>query len=104
MRSAVLLLSLIAFAACKKDKDPVPLCIEVPERTIAVEDSLMVVNCSDDMLGLGIEGEIDPYAIAISDTLYLHFDTTGTYTLYYYRARELPALSGPFPELLILVE
>jgi hypothetical protein len=53
---------------------------------------------------VGIEGDITPYAIELSDTLYLHFDSTGTYTLYYYRARYLPVLSGPFPELLIRVE
>jgi hypothetical protein len=104
MRTAVLLLALMAFAACKEDNDPIPLCIEVPEKSIALEDSLMVVNCNDDVLGVGIEGDITPYAIELSDTLYLHFDSTGTYTLYYYRARYLPVLSGPFPELLIRVE
>jgi hypothetical protein len=104
MRTAFLLTVLIAFAACKKDKDPIPLCIEVPEKSIALEDSLMVVNCSDDILGVGIEGDITPYAIELYDTLYLHFDSTGTYTLYYYRARYLPVLSGPFPELGVVVE
>jgi hypothetical protein len=98
MRTLFIFLSAITLVSCKEDDSPAAPCIQVPERTIRLEDSLMIVNCNDFELGVTIKGENEHHAMIDSDTLYLHFDTTGTFILYYYKARELSA-SPPFYEL-----
>ena len=103
MRQFIFLLTIIVFAACSKDEDPTPPCIQVPERSINLEDSLKIINCSDYILGVNIEGEYEHYSTIDSDTLYLQFNTTGTFTVHYYNARELPALND-FHKFSVVVE
>ena len=103
MRYIVLFIALVAAVGCSKDNSPTPPCIQVPQRTISIEDSLMIINCNEYVLGVNIKGENEQYSTLKSDTLYLQFDTVGTFTLLYYNARDLAA-SPPFGELSIQVE
>ena|SRR6056297_2130339 len=103
MRQFIFFLTIIVFAACSKDEDPTPPCIQVPERSINLEDSLTIINCNDYALGVHVEGETEYYSTIDYDTLYLHFDTTGTFIVNYYNARELPALDD-FHKFTVVVE
>lgn len=103
MRYIALFLALVATVGCSKDNTPTPPCIQVPKRTINYEDSLMVINCNEYVLAVNIKEENEYYTMLVSDTLYLQFDTIGTFTLLYYNARELAA-SPPIGELSIQVE
>jgi hypothetical protein len=103
MRHLVLFLAIVAAAGCSKENTTTPICVQVHERTINLEDSLMIINCNKFALGVNIKVEDEHYTTLISDTLYLQFDTIGTFTLFYYNAGELPA-SPTFSELSIQVE
>ncbi len=103
MRYIVLFLALVGAVGCSKDNATTPPCIQVLERTVNLEDSLVIINCNEYLLGVNIKGENEHYTTLSSDTLYLQFDTIGTFTLFYYNARELAA-SPPFGELSIQVD
>ena len=92
MSRIVLFCAFFILLACSKEEDPTPTCIEVPERTITLGDSLTIINCNDYVLGISIEGSYEHYGTMDSDTIYLQFDSIGTYIVYYYNAREIAAI------------
>ena len=89
-------------ASCKKSVNTPAPCVQIPISTINLNDSLLVVNCNSFELGVHIQGENERYVADVLDTLYVHFDTTGNFTLIYYNAGAL--ISGPFYDFPIQVE
>ena len=88
--SLLILLSLITAFGCKKEVTKDPPCISHSNLSLSVNDSLRITNCDTRFYLVTIGLDPDPMDNMVfstnlypQDTVYVHFDTTGGYTLRY---------------------
>jgi hypothetical protein len=86
----LLLVSFVVCIGCKKDYTPNPLCISHSNLSLSLNDSLRISNCDIRSFAVTIALDSSIYNPIYSnrlnqqDTVYIHFDSTGVYTLKYF--------------------